>query len=159
MPDTPERRAESILALDFGLRRIGVAVGQQITDSASPLGVIDNGPKGPDWKSLEKLVADWRPTRLVVGMPAHHDGAPSEISDAIKEFKRELQRFDRPVDAVDEFLTSHEASELHRQQRAAGNRRRISKDMIDSMAAVLISERWLHAAGVAIDREKDFRLV
>lgn len=159
MPDTPERRPESILALDFGLRRIGVAVGQQITDSASPLGVISNGTNGPDWKSLERLVDEWRPTRLVVGMPTHMDGSPSDLSDAVTAFMQALRRFDLPVDPVDENLSSREAGELLRQQRAAGKRGRISKELIDSTAAVLIAERWLHAASTAFGREKDIRLV
>lgn len=159
MPDTPERRPESILALDFGLRRIGVAVGQQVTDSASALGVVGNGPNGPDWRTLEKFLAEWRPARLVVGMPTHRDGTPSELSGAIVEFMEALRRFDRPVESVDENLSSHEASERLRQQRAAGTRGRISKDMIDSMAAVLIAERWLRGARESMAREKDSRLV
>ncbi|RLA22849.1 MAG: Holliday junction resolvase RuvX, partial [Gammaproteobacteria bacterium] len=57
MPGTPE----TILAFDFGSRRIGVAVGQQVTDSASPLGVINNGEKGPDWGHVQRLIREWGP--------------------------------------------------------------------------------------------------
>ena len=159
MPGTPERHPESILALDFGLRRIGVAVGQQVTDSASPLGIVDNGPNGPDWQTLGKLVDEWQPTRLVVGMPTHPDGTPSNLSTTITEFMSALRRFRRPVESVDENLTSTEAGRLLKQQRAAGMRGRIRKDMIDSTAAVLIAERWLRSSREAIAREKDRGLV
>lgn len=159
MPDTPEHKPESIVALDFGLRRIGVAVGQQVTDSASPLGVIDNGPNGPDWNSLERLMAEWRPTRLVVGMPSHADGSPSDLAPAIGEFIDALRRFGKPIEPVDENLSSHEAADLLRRQRAGGKRGRISKEMVDATSAVLIAERWLRAAREPIGRENDRRLV
>jgi len=142
MPGTPE----TILAFDFGLRRIGVAVGQQVTHSASPLEVVANGAQGPAWTRIESLVRDWRPARLVVGMPAHADGSPSEIGDEVQGFIRALQRFGLPVEAVDERYTSLEAESLLKSQRAEGRRGRISKQKIDAGAAVLIAERWLKKA-------------
>jgi putative Holliday junction resolvase len=159
MPDTPERKPESIVALDFGLRRIGVAVGQQVTDSASPLGVVGNGPNGPDWNLLERLVAEWRPTRLIVGMPSHADGSASDLAPAIAAFIDGLRRFGKPVESVDENLSSHEAGALLRRLRASGKRGRISKEMVDAASAVLIAERWLRAAREPNGRENDRRLV
>jgi putative Holliday junction resolvase len=139
MPDTPE----TVIAFDFGLRRIGVAVGQQVTSSASPLDVIRNAENGPDWKQIESLIKEWRPDRLIAGMPMHADGSPSEISDIVKDFISDLGRFELPVEAVDERYTSVEAEALLKSQRADGLRGRISKDAIDSVAATVIAERWL----------------
>lgn len=139
MPDTPE----TILAFDFGLRRIGVAVGQQVTQSANPLTVIKNGDTGPDWDAIAALVEDWQPARLVVGMPMNADGSPCEIATKVRKFIEELGRFGRPVETEDERFSSLEAEELLKSERAAGLRGRISKEMIDSAAATLIAERWL----------------
>jgi putative Holliday junction resolvase len=159
MPDTPELRPESIIALDFGLRRIGVAIGQQVTDSATAIGVISNGPNGPDWRSLELLIAEWQPARLVVGLPSHQDGSPGPMAPAIAAFIEALGRFGRPVECVDENHTSQEAAELLKKQRSAGMRGRVRREMIDSTAAVLIAERWLREGRAAIGRENNRHLV
>ncbi len=137
---TPPR---TILSFDFGLRRIGVAVGQDITGSASPLGVVANRPDGPDHKRLRELIQQWQPTRLVVGMPAHADGSPSDMQVPVNDFIEELSRYDLPIETVDERYTSIEAERVLKEARAAGKRGRISKEMIDSAAAVFIAERYL----------------
>ena len=137
----PEPR--TILAFDFGLRRIGVAVGQDITGSASPLGVIANRDSGIDFEHIDSLVNEWRPTELVVGMPAHTDGSASEIQVPVRAFMKRLARYGLPVNSVDERYTSVEAENVLRDARAAGNRGRISKEEIDSAAAVFIAERYL----------------
>lgn len=139
MPDTPE----TILAFDYGLRRIGIAVGQQVTQSASPLGVVANGTAGPDWSRIAALLDEWRPARLVVGMPWHADGSRSETTDLVESFIAELRRFDVEVDTIDERYTSLEATRRLKNARSGGARGRISKEKIDSSAASLIAERWL----------------
>jgi putative Holliday junction resolvase len=139
MPGTPE----TILAFDFGLRRIGVAVGQQVTHSASPLGVVYNHENGPDWDGIKKIVREWRPARLIVGMPSHADGSPSGISEAVSAFIGDLHRFGLPVETVDERYSSVEAGAQLKKQRSEGLRGKIRKEMIDAGAAVLIAERWL----------------
>jgi putative Holliday junction resolvase len=139
MPATPE----TIIAFDFGLRRIGVAVGQQVTSAASPLTVITNGKNGPDWQKIASLLDVWRPARLIVGMPSHADGSPSALTDAVNEFVDALGRFELPVETVDERYSSIEAEAILRAQRADGLAGRISKTRIDSGAAALIAERWL----------------
>jgi putative holliday junction resolvase len=146
MPDTPDAPGpETILAFDFGRRRIGVAVGQTITASASPLGIVNNGFDGPDMERIAALIREWRPGRLVVGMPAHADGAASDMQDYVNQFRDSLADFKLPVDAVDERYTSIEAEAVLRNARAAGSRGRISRESIDSAAAVLIAERYLAA--------------
>ena len=148
MPDTPEARPpETIIAFDFGLRRIGVAVGQTVTGSASPLGIVQNGANGPDHSRIAGLIDEWRPTRLVVGMPAHADGSPSEMQQHVRAFIDSLGSHELPIDTVDERYTSIEAEAALKQARAAGTSGRISKEMIDSAAAVFIAERYLAARG------------
>lgn len=146
MPDTPENGnspPETILAFDFGLRRIGVAVGQTVTESASPLGVVANGDDGPDFDAIATLVREWHPSRLIVGLPQHTDGSPGEMQSHVEGFVRELWRYQVEVDTVDERYTSLEAESVLKDARATGSRGRISKEMIDSAAAVLIAERFL----------------
>lgn len=137
---TPPR---TILSFDFGLRRIGVAVGQDITGSASPLGVVANRPDGPDHDRLRELIRQWQPTRLVVGMPSHADGSPSDMQVPVNAFIEALSRYELPVETVDERYTSIEAERVLKEARAAGKRGRISKEMVDSAAAVFIAERFL----------------
>ena len=136
----------TILAFDFGLRRIGVAVGQSITGSASPLGVVANRETGVDQDAIGALVREWRPGLLVVGMPAHSDGSPSEMQAPVEAFIEELARYELPVETVDERYTSVEAERVLKEARAGGSRGRISKEDIDSAAAVFIAERYLASA-------------
>ncbi len=133
----------TILSFDFGLRRIGVAVGQDVTGSASPLGIVANRDNVIDHDRIAEFVAEWRPTMLVVGMPAHADGTPSEMQEHVRAFIEELERYGLPIETVDERYTSIEAERVLKEARAAGTRGRISKDMIDSAAAVFIAERYL----------------
>ncbi len=146
MPDTPDTpMPRTLLAFDYGQRRIGVAVGQSVTGSASPLGIVDNRPSGPDQAALAALIREWRPELLVVGSPAHADGSPSEMQAHVKSFIEVLGTFALPIDTVDERYTSIEAETRLRDARAAGARRRITKASVDSAAAVLIAERYLAA--------------
>ena len=133
----------TILSFDFGLRRIGVAVGQDITGSASPLGVVTNRDNAVDHDRIDALIAEWRPTMIVVGMPAHADGTPSEMQQHVEAFIEQLERYGLPIETVDERYTSIEAQRVLKEARAAGTRGRISKEMIDSAAAVFIAERYL----------------
>ncbi|MDJ0908447.1 MAG: Holliday junction resolvase RuvX [Woeseiaceae bacterium] len=144
MPDasTPA----TILAFDYGLRRIGVAVGQTVTGSASPLGIVDNGERGPDNARIEALVKEWRPNGIVVGMPLHADGSPGDLAPTIRAFMRDLERFGVPVTEIDERHTSQEAEAALIRARQAGSKGRISKSDIDAAAAVMIAERYLAGA-------------
>jgi putative Holliday junction resolvase len=135
--------AKTILAFDFGLRRIGVAVGQDVTGTASPLGVVANREDGTDHQAIATLIKEWRPTGIVVGMPSHVDGSPSDLHESVEAFIEELQRYELNVDTVDERYTSVEAEHALKEARASGTRGRISKEMIDSAAAVFIAERYL----------------
>ena len=150
MPDTPEKNSRTVLAFDFGRRRIGVAVGQRITGSATPLTVVTVSGAGPDWTAIEQLIRDWQPDRLIVGLPFHADGSEAEIGEAARDFARQLDRFAVPVELVDERFSSTEAESAFRAQRQSGLRRRVQKGDIDAIAAAIIAERWL-AVPVADD--------
>ncbi len=133
----------TILAFDFGLRRIGVAIGQDVTGSASPLGVVANRDGGVDHDAIAALIKEWRPSAIVVGMPSHADGSPSDMQEPIEAFIEDLRRYELRVDTVDERYTSVAAKQALREARADGRRGRISKESIDSAAAVFIAERYL----------------
>lgn len=144
MPVTPDLSApRTILAFDFGLRRIGVAVGQDVTASASPLGVVANRDDGIDHDAIEALITEWQPNGIVVGMPFNADGSSSDLEDAVKAFILELHRYELTIETVDERYTSLEAEQVLKHARSAGTRGRISKESIDSAAAVFIAERYL----------------
>ena len=133
---------ERVLAFDYGRRRIGVAVGQSVTGTASAVTTLMT--TGPELEAaLRKLIAEWRPDTVVVGLPLNDDGCGGELDSEIREFANRLAAIaDRPVALVDERLSSVEAHERLVAGRRAG-RRRIRKTDIDAEAARVIAERWL----------------
>jgi putative holliday junction resolvase len=136
--------AEVIIAFDYGVRRIGVAVGQTTTATASPAGVIQvHG--SPDWPAIERCVREWSPGRLLVGVPYNMDGTETVLTATCRAFANELaRRFGLPVDCVDERLTSSAATADLREARRSGARtRRVRREDIDAHAARLILETWL----------------
>ncbi len=134
---------ETILAFDYGLRRIGVAVGQDVTASASPVGVVANGEDGVDHDRIRAIIREWHPTRLVVGMPTHADGSPGAMTAAVEAFIDELAQYGLPISTIDERYSSLEAEQALKNARKQGSRGRISKQDIDAAAAVFIAERYL----------------
>ncbi len=119
---------ETILAFDFGLRRIGVAVGQDVTGSASPLGVVPNSDSGVDHAAIGRLIDEWHPSTLVVGVPLHADGSPGEMTAAVETFIEELAVYRLPIERTDERYSSIEAEQALKNARQQGSRGRISKD-------------------------------
>jgi putative Holliday junction resolvase len=137
-------RGEVLLAFDYGTRRIGVAVGQTMTGTASPAGVVVAGAT-PDWSALERCVREWSPARLLVGLPYNMDGSETVLTGTCRAFAGELaRRFGLPVEFVDERLTSVTAQADLREVRRSGARaRRVTREDIDANAARLILETWL----------------
>jgi putative Holliday junction resolvase len=135
---------EVLLAFDYGSRRIGVAVGQTTTGTASPAGVIPVAGT-PDWAALERCVREWSPARLLVGLPYNMDGTETLLTGTCRGFGKELsRRFGLPVEFVDERLTSAAAQADLRDARRSGARtRRVTREDIDANAARLILETWL----------------
>jgi putative Holliday junction resolvase len=122
-----------------------VACGNRLIGTAAPLPAAANGPGGPDWEAIARVIREYRPARLVVGVPPGDATAPGSISVAAQRFAAELaRRHALPVTGVDEHLSSREAEAELKAQRASGERtRRVQKADIDSLAAALILERWL----------------
>jgi putative Holliday junction resolvase len=133
-----------VLAFDFGRRRIGVACGDTLSCSASPLTAITAGPAGPQWPAIDALIAEWRPARAVVGLPYNVDDSQSPMAVAAREFAAMLEsRYRLPVNLVDERYSSLEAAARLRAARQAGlRRRRVGKADVDAAAACVILERW-----------------
>lgn len=129
------------LGFDFGYKRIGVAVGQRLTGSASPLSTLDAKLGVPQWDLIQSLIKQWRPTAMVVGLPTCIDGTEQYTTAASRGFARQLRkRFELPVHLVDERLSTMEAR-AHLFE--TGGYRKIKKSEVDSIAACVILEQWL----------------
>lgn len=126
--------AQSFLSFDFGTRRIGVASGNSLLRRASPLTTVSTQGE-PRWQAIARLIDEWQPDALVVGVPCHPDGAPHENTRAAQRFARQLHgRFHRPVHEIDERYTTTEAL-------AEGARD------VDAAAAAIILEQFLRQRG------------
>jgi len=118
------------MGFDYGSKRIGVAIGQTITKTASPLAIISVKNKQIDWASINALVKEWQPHEIVVGLPRHNDGSDSVMTVAVQRFCRKLHgRYRVPVHTIDERLSSTAAAE-----RVSGK--------LDAVAAQVILETW-----------------
>ena len=137
--------SETFLAFDYGERRIGVAVGQSVTATASPLSTVRVHDGEPDWSSIEGIVAAWKPDGLVVGEPLHMDGRPQPMTRRARRFRHDLRnRFGLPVHAADERLTTVEArAELAQRGAFRGSGARRAHEIDHPVAARIILESWL----------------
>ena len=143
MPDENIKPTGTIIAFDFGYRRIGVAVGQTLTGSATPLAVVPVANR-PDWQAITVIVNEWKPAAIVVGLPIDQEGGETELSKAARRFGRQLQgRFGIPVSFEDERLTSFGAEQRFVDARARGEMRRKDAAFKDAIAAQIILENWL----------------
>lgn len=139
--------AETTLGFDFGRRRIGVAVGETLTGAARALTTVAVARSGEiPWGEIETLVADWRPARLVVGLPRHLDGTEAPFAAAVRAFAAELQRRTNvPTRLWNEALTTEAARRAVAGGRRAG-RRRGGRDRLNAEAAREILAGWLGEA-------------
>ena len=135
--------AGTVLAFDFGTKRIGVAIGEAALGLAHPLAPIAGEQVEPRFAAIAQVIAEWKPQHLVVGLPLSADGTPHELTRRAQRFARQLEgRFGLPVSLVDEGYTSAEAES---NLRAAGARNAIREKRIDSAAAQLILQQYFHA--------------
>jgi len=143
------RDVQTVLAFDFGLKRIGIASGDTLTATAAPRPAVAVHQQGPDWDAIAREVRMLSPKLLVVGAPYNADGTPGAHAPAARRFAAELERrFGLPVNMVDERWSSLEASAALKAQRSSGERkRRVRKEDIDSAAAAVILERWFTGEG------------
>ncbi len=134
----PEHEAsQTLLGFDYGRRRIGVAVGQRLTRSATPLTTIRARDGKPDWQAVTHLIEEWKPGALVVGIPYHMDGTEQDMTHAAKRFGRQLEgRYHLPVHQAEERLSSWVVeSRLSAREQANTD--------IDAMSAQVILQDWL----------------
>jgi putative holliday junction resolvase len=132
--------SRTVLTFDYGTKSIGVAVGQEFTGTASLLSALKAQDGTPDWQQLEKLINDWQPQLLLVGLPLNMDGTEQPFTARVRKFANRLHgRFGLPVTLQDERLTTAEARS---QLFAEGGYKKLAKDKIDSFSAKLIFESW-----------------
>ncbi len=134
-----KKMSQTILALDYGTKKIGLAVGETLTGGARPLLTLFNRQGQADWPKLAQIIAEWQPDVLLVGLPLREDGAETASSQRARHFMAQLQqRFPLPVQGVNEYLSSHAAAE---RLEIYGKKKR--QPSLDAVAAQIILETWL----------------
>jgi putative Holliday junction resolvase len=137
------RPSGTVLAFDFGEKRLGVAVGELLLAIAHPLETIVAGSDAARLQQIERLITEWSPVLLVVGLPSHMDGTEHELSKRCRRFARQLEhRFGIGIRLVDERLTSRAASQSLAEAGVHGRRQ---KGMLDQVAAQHILEAFFAA--------------
>jgi putative holliday junction resolvase len=132
---------KTLLAFDYGTKNIGVATGQTITSSANSQPPLKAKDGIPDWNHVEKLITEWKPDLVLVGLPLNMDGSESELSARARKFANRLHgRFGVKIEMADERLTSFEAKG---EVMSRGGSRDYKHNPVDSIAARLILEGWL----------------
>ena len=129
---------KALIGFDFGLKRIGVATANTTTMIATPLTILRAHNGVPDWITVSRIIDEWTPDLLVIGLPVNMDGSDGELSTRAKKFARRLSaRFNKRTVMIDERLTSHEAKKIR------------PDEQIDDLAATFILETWLNAPSSA----------
>ena len=144
-------KPETYLGFDYGTRRIGVAVGNSVSASASPLDTINVKNEQPDWQHITRLIEEWQPDALIVGWPIQMDESDNPVTAKARRFGNRLHgRYRLTVHHIDERLSSHMAlSEIHE----AGYNGRRSRGLVDSYAAREILQTFLN--GLAGNDKED----
>jgi putative Holliday junction resolvase len=133
----------SVMGFDFGLKRIGLATGQTLTGTATPLITLHAVNHKPDWDSIASQIEQWQPDVLIVGIPYQLDGGESDITRAARNFSTQLeQRFSLPVYTIDESLSSYAAEQQLKKVKKIAKH---NKYEVDKMAAAMIVQSWLNS--------------
>ncbi len=148
----PERTV-TVLGIDYGARRIGLASGNTLTGTARALTTIQH--HGDPFDELDRILAEWRPDRVVVGLPLAADGSDSDTSREVRRFARQLgeRHPGLKIRFEDERFSSQHAERLFAGERGQGRARRRDAGKLDSVAAAIIVESWL--AGRAAQRSEE----
>lgn len=134
---------ETIMGVDFGTGSIGFAIGQTITGTASPIGAIKAKDGTPDWQQVEKLLKEWQPNLIVVGLPLNMDGTEQEMTQRAKKFANRLHgRFGVQVTTQDERLSTADAKA---RLFDSGGYRNLKKGKVDAQSAVVILESYFES--------------
>ena len=141
IPSNINKKHQSYLCFDFGLKRIGVASGNDLLKKGNELAPIQAKDGIPDWLIIEKLVKEWLPDKFIVGLPLNMDGTQSDMSLRATKFGKRLKgRFNKEVDMMDERLSSYEAKSQIQAQK--GKQLNFGIHSVDGAAACLILESW-----------------
>ena len=141
MDQAPTDKIQTLMAFDFGTKRMGLAMGQRLTQTANGIGCINAKDGKPDWDALDKLVEEWKPDAFVVGLPINMDGTDSDMSRRANKFSNRLHgRYGKASFTIDERLTTFEAKEV---AKAQGHKGHYKSDPVDALAAQFILESWL----------------
>tara|TARA_Y100000996_G_C22463647_1_gene619109 strand:- start:235 stop:621 length:387 start_codon:yes stop_codon:yes gene_type:complete len=125
-----------IVAFDFGVKKIGVAVGQTETNTSSPLHVIQNKDNKINWNEISIVLDEWKPDLILIGKPLNMDGTDSEIMKKVDKFFQKLKStYEAEYQYVDERLTTFEAREILKENE---------KDFVDANAAKILIDQWLN---------------
>lgn len=136
----PKMGQRTVLSFDFGTKSIGVAVGQEITGTASPLNALRALDGIPDWNVVATLFAEWAPHLVVVGLPLNMDGSHQDVTFAAKKFANRLNaKYRVRVETCDERLTTVDAKA---RLFELGGYKKLDKQKVDSVSACLIFESW-----------------
>ncbi len=150
-----EQSVLTLLSFDVGAKRIGVAVGNSVSNTARPLGVLDVFDAGPHWPMLDSWLRDWMPNGFIVGNPMTQDGENQPARQKAIDFARQLaKRYSKPISFMDERNTSIEAAQRFAESRARGEAKRHQANQLDAWAAVIILERWFQQPLNRIDLEE-----
>jgi putative Holliday junction resolvase len=135
----PDGAIETVIGFDYGTSWIGIAVGQTLTAQARPLSAIKSFKRSPNWEAISLILSEWKPQKLIVGLPTSDYSETKYMTDKASRFSRQLHgRFHIDTQLIDERLTTREAYTI-----AIASGKRKSKSEIDSLSAVLITETWL----------------
>ena len=140
MPEPAQARTGTLLAFDFGEKRIGIAVGEEALAQAHPLTTIRSEINTERFAAIAALITEWKPVRLVVGLPVALDGTPHAMTARCTRFANQLRgRFGLPVEYAEERLSSIEAEE---RLRESGHTTRSAREHLDAMAAQIILQGY-----------------
>lgn len=133
-------KTQTVLAVDFGTSSIGFAIGQSLTGTAQPINAVKAKDGTPSWEAISLIINHWQPDLVVVGLPLNMDGTEQEMTHRAKKFANRIHgRYGLPVTMHDERLTTADAKS---QLFSAGGYKKLKKELIDSMSAVVILESW-----------------
>ena len=125
-----------IVSFDFGVKKIGVAVGQTKTRTSSPLEIIFNKNNKINWNSIQSIVEEWRPELILVGKPLNMDGTDSEIMKKVDAFYKKLESlYDAKFEYIDERLTTFEARDILKENNV---------EIVDANAAKILIDNWFN---------------
>ena len=138
-----DKGKRTLLGFDFGTKRIGIAIGQEVTQTANPLVTIEAVKHKPNWDKISKIIQEWQPDLLVIGLPLHMDGTEQPMTQAARRFSNQLNgRYQIPTALMDERLSSNEAESIIKEQSDSPARFQ-DKAQIDMISAQLILQSWM----------------